>query len=54
MACECEWKSTHCENLIKIFNFLIGLFLVALGVLRFIFSSQLNNFQDFLLSAYYM
>lgn len=54
MAIECEWKSNNCETLIRIFNFISGLYLIALGVLRFIFNSQISGFQAFLLSIYYM
>ena len=54
MACECEWTSQRCGNLVKISNIISGLFLIALGILRFIYNSQLTNFLQFLLSAYYM
>jgi hypothetical protein len=51
---QCEWGTKQCLNTVKAMNIISALYLIALGVLRFIFNSQLINFLQFLLSAYYM
>ena len=54
MGCECEWGNKQCEIFIRILNTIAGAYLIALGILRFIFNAQLTNFLSFLLSVYYM
>lgn len=54
MACEFEWGSQKCEKIVKIFNVICGLLLITLGILRFIYNEQLNNFTSIILSIYYM
>jgi len=54
MACECHCTQSDFQKIIRILNILSGLFLIALGILRFVFISYLKRFLGFLLSIYYM
>jgi len=53
MGCQCQWGSNECEKLTRVLIIIGSLYLIAVGVLRFILGSELK-FQQFLLSAYYM
>ena len=49
----CEWNSQRCFKLLRIFNILVGAYLIANGVLRFILMTSID-FKKSLLSIYYM
>ncbi len=49
----CEWTTQHCKNTLKLFNILAGGYLVANGILNFIWGEKMN-FTKALLSIYYM
>ncbi len=49
----CEWTTKHCKNTLRLFNILAGGYLIANGVLNFIWGEGLK-FQKILLSVYYM
>ncbi len=57
MGIECKCQAEYWGKIVKVFNILSGLFLIALGILRFIFNVDLagdSKFLQFVLSAYYM
>ncbi len=49
----CEWTTKHCKNTLTLFNILAGGYLIANGVLNFIWGTDMQ-FKKSLLSIYYM
>ena len=45
----CEWNSQRCFKLLRIFNLLVGAYLIANGILRFILMTT-TDFKKSLLS----